>query len=86
MKLDDAELKKLVGGLTFNTFDSWRIAGPNNAANRKMIMGAITGQSLPLAKCGVTALRDALLNRAGIVAAGKCGAELDKALKVWGTT
>lgn len=37
-------------------FRAWNMSGPHNAAARQSLMQAITGQKLPKAKCGITAI------------------------------
>lgn len=51
----------------------WALAGPSAAKARQAIMRALTGEKVPQAKCGINAVRDALLTAAAIPVA--CQAE-----------
>jgi hypothetical protein len=54
--------------------------GPRLKAFRQRLMLAITGQLLPVGKCGVNACREALVEGFGIDKAGKCLAQIEKEL------
>lgn len=62
-------------------YDVWRFMGDRNKNNRQLFMQVITGQKRPKAKCGVTALLDELLNKAGIVESEICKFEIPNKLK-----
>ena len=78
------DTKQLIGSLTGNTFDAWRIAGPSNTKNRQSVMLALTGNKLPIAKCGVNAIRAAMCAAAGINASTLAICEIDHLLWAWG--
>jgi hypothetical protein len=43
-----------------NRFDVWNLAGDANKSARVCLMFAITGNKLPISKCGVTAIEKLL--------------------------
>jgi len=46
--------------LSANKFDVWNLAGDANKSARVFLMFAITGNKLPIAKCGVNAIEKLL--------------------------
>lgn len=72
--------------MTRGTCDAWDLAGPGLQDDRRYVMASIAGKKLPLAKCGVTALRAALnglARREGLVFAGNCQAARQQELAQW---
>ena len=57
------------------------LAGAKNKHTRQMIMLELTGDKLPLAKCGINALLDRLYSISGVT--GSCMAEREKNLSNW---
>jgi len=43
-------------------FDVYRLAGDSNKQTRKQVMELLTGTKMPVAKCGVTAIRETCWN------------------------
>lgn len=66
---------RLLGEYT-HRFDPWELMGPANKRRRQDVMTALLngpgGKRVPIAKCGVTAIRAEMFRRADIVA--KCAA------------
>lgn len=75
----DSEIRELLAKFRF---DVWNLVGPRNADFRQHLMIAITGQKLPLAKCGVTAIHSALEERFPHVHLATCKAKEPEALQI----
>ena len=71
----DAGLKELRAITPFGnereTNDPWDLMGPVNANQRQRVMLALTGNKMPKAKCGVTAIAEAF--RVGLGLSGQTG-------------
>lgn len=59
-------LRLLAMATPYFDFYSFQIAGTSNGAKRARIMAVLTGQKMPIAKCGITALRAAFFEAMGI--------------------
>ena len=51
------EARIFLGEVTNNTFDLWKLSGNNNKKTRQKLIQLLTGNKLPLAKCGITTIR-----------------------------
>ena len=65
------------------SYDVWSLMGDRNKKNRQVLMFLITGEKLPQAKCGVTAIREKLWEIADITNKGYCIADREDLFKQW---
>ena len=52
----------LLGAATSGFYDTYRVAGPHNGKLRAHIMSLLTGVKTPVAKAGVTVLRETVFS------------------------
>lgn len=81
----EREAFRLLGESTRGTFDFWHLAGPASAKKRQAIASALDGRKVPVAKCGVNALRAAFHGIADINGrlAGDCIAARDASFSAY---
>lgn len=58
--------------------DVGRLAGPANRQTRQALMHAITGQRIPIARCGITAIEETVWRMLGVMESGGCNAERER--------
>lgn len=58
--------------------DVGRLAGPANRQTRQAVLYAMTGQRIPVAKCGITVIQETAWRMLGITEAGGCTAERER--------
>jgi len=78
---DAAEAPLLAAYRIMLTADAWDLMGDANKERRRQVMQALTGQRLPLAKCGVTVVQAHLARHLGCPEAN--AADVEKAFAEW---
>lgn len=73
---------QVLGQATQGTFSLWMLAGKHNAASRQQIMTLIRGVKVPSRMCGVTAVREAVYEKAGVDRA-QCAAAQANQFRTW---
>lgn len=75
------EALAMVRSNTRGTCCPWELAGPHFKKIRQKIMHGLTGEKLPIAKCGVTAIERTLIDISKVE--GNCAAVREKNLAEW---
>jgi len=61
--------------------DCYSLSGPRNSKRRQEVIHILTGTKIPVSKCGVNAIRKALIEVSQV--SGGCIAEQNKQIDAW---
>lgn len=67
---------RLLGVYSGGRYDLWALAGSVRGGCRAHVMSELVGRRVPIAKAGITALREAFYTACGVV--GQCEAEREE--------